>query len=227
MILFVGLAFAGDLAFWHWSLKFTSVANAILLSNLTPIFVVLVSFLLFGQRFSRIFLFAVALAVGGSAMLVGDSFTVGADTVMGDAFGLVTAWFYTAYLLGVQKLRLRKLSSTRVLGWSSAAAALPLLVLAVAMGESLIPPSLHGLSMLLGLALVSHAAGQGLIVHALADLPAAFASVVMLLQPAIAIVLAWLLLDEPLRGLQQSLGIAVIFAGIFLAGRGRPARKMC
>ena len=28
-----GLFFAGDLAFWHWSIKFTSVANATLLAN--------------------------------------------------------------------------------------------------------------------------------------------------------------------------------------------------
>src|SRR6478752_2321023 len=34
-----GLAFAGDLAFWHWSIRFTSVANSTLLANLAAPFV--------------------------------------------------------------------------------------------------------------------------------------------------------------------------------------------
>ena len=36
-----GLFFAGDLAFWHWSIGFTSVANSTLLVNLAPVFVAL------------------------------------------------------------------------------------------------------------------------------------------------------------------------------------------
>src|SRR6267378_357753 len=34
-----GLAFAGDLGFWHTSIKLTSVANSTLLANLASIFV--------------------------------------------------------------------------------------------------------------------------------------------------------------------------------------------
>src|SRR4051812_36580600 len=39
LLLGAGLAFAGDLAFWHWSIRFTSVANATLLANLAAPFV--------------------------------------------------------------------------------------------------------------------------------------------------------------------------------------------
>ena len=34
-----GVAFAGDLAFWHWSIRYTSVANSTLLANLATLFV--------------------------------------------------------------------------------------------------------------------------------------------------------------------------------------------
>ena len=37
----VGFFFAGDLAFWHWSIGLTSVANSTLLVNLAPVFVAL------------------------------------------------------------------------------------------------------------------------------------------------------------------------------------------
>src|SRR6476469_4761083 len=48
--LLAGLAFAGDLAFWHWSIQYTSVANSTLLANLASIFVTLAAWVLWKQR---------------------------------------------------------------------------------------------------------------------------------------------------------------------------------
>jgi drug/metabolite transporter (DMT)-like permease len=60
--------------------------------------------------------------------------------------------------------------------------------------------------MLLGVAFVSQVGGQSLITYALADLPAAFSSVGLLLQPAVTM-LAWAILGEAL-GWRQALGAA-------------------
>ena len=38
---------AGDLAFWHWSIVLTSVANSTLLANCAPIFVTLAAWAFF------------------------------------------------------------------------------------------------------------------------------------------------------------------------------------
>ena len=38
-LIWPGVFFAGDLALWHWSLQFTSVANSTLLANTMPVFV--------------------------------------------------------------------------------------------------------------------------------------------------------------------------------------------
>jgi drug/metabolite transporter (DMT)-like permease len=73
--------------------------------------------------------------------------------------------------------------------------------------------------MLVGLALISHAAGQGLIAYALAHLPAAFSSVSLLFQPVMAALFAWLLLGEGMVPLQL-LGGLIVLAGIYLARRG-------
>ncbi len=70
--------------------------------------------------------------------------------------------------------------------------------------------------MLLGIAFVSQAAGQSLITYALADLPAAFSSVGLLLQPVAGAVLAWAILGEAL-GWRQALGGAIVLTGIVLA----------
>ena len=49
LLIAAGVAFAGDLGIWHWSVQLTSVANSTLLANLTPIFVTLAAWLLFGE----------------------------------------------------------------------------------------------------------------------------------------------------------------------------------
>jgi drug/metabolite transporter (DMT)-like permease len=60
--------------------------------------------------------------------------------------------------------------------------------------------------------------GQSLIAYAFAHLPASFTSLSLLLQPAMAALLAWIILAEPV-GLLQACGGVVILCGIALAGR--------
>ena len=86
-------------------------------------------------------------------------------------------------------------------------------------GEALLPPTAGSWAKLLGLALVSHSAGQGLIAYALAHLPAGFSSAGLLLQPVMAALFAWIILSEPLGSLQAAGGVAVL-AGLYLAKRG-------
>ena len=94
-----------------------------------------------------------------------------------------------------------------------------LLLIALLSGEHLLATSAYGWLMLLGIAFVSQVGGQNLITYALADLPAAFSSVGLLLQPVAAGVLAWAILGESL-GWWQALGGAVVLTGIVLARRG-------
>lgn len=213
-----GLFFAGDLAFWHWSIRFTSVANATLLANFAPVFVTLYGFALFGQRFSRTFLVGMSLALAGACVLMGESFNLGPRHLLGDTLGIVTAMFYAAYIVAVGRLRVR-FSTATIMAWSGLVTCAALLPVALISGESLVATTLFGWLMLLGLALISHAGGQSMIAYALAHLPAAFGSVSLLLQPAAAAVLAWLILGEAL-GPWQALGAVVILCGIYLARRG-------
>jgi len=57
-----------------------------------------------------------------------------------------------------------------------------------------------------------------LIAFSLAWLPATFSSLTLLIQPVVAAVLAWIVLNEPLRG-PQVVGGAIVIAGILLARR--------
>lgn len=222
-LIIAGLCFAGDLALWHLSLGLTSVANATLFPNLAPVFVTLLAFVLFGERVSRLFLAGMTVAIAGAFVLMGGSAELGEGRLAGDALALATAVFYAGYLVAVARLRAR-LSTAAIMLRSGAVSAAALLVLAIAAGEPLWPASLAGWAVLAGLALVSHAGGQSLIAYALAHLPASFSAVGLLVQPALAALLAWILFGEAIGGWQAA-GAAIIVAGVVLARRGsvRPA----
>jgi drug/metabolite transporter (DMT)-like permease len=214
-----GVAFAGDLAFWHTSIKYTSVANSTLLANLASIFVTLAAWIFFRQRPTGVFLAGLAAALAGVAMLVWTSLAFSPTALLGDALGIVTAMFYAWYILVVKGLRDRGETTLRLMAVTTTLTAIILFPVALASGDQMLPQSAYGWSVLLGLALISHAAGQGLIAYALAHLPATFSSVGLLLQPVIAAGFAWVLLAEPLVPLQIGGGVVVLI-GIYLARRG-------
>jgi len=218
MLVVAGIAFAGDLAFWHWSIQFTSVANSTLLANLASIFVTLAAWVLWRQVPRPLFLVALACALAGVGMLVRTSLDFAPRALLGDALGVVTAMFYAWYLLSVKSLRDRGVATLKLMAVTSTVTALALLPAALASGEAMLPRNAAGWLILLALAWITHAGGQGLIAYALAHLPAAFSSVGLLLQPVMAAAFAWLLLGEPLVALQFA-GGTVVLAAIYLARR--------
>ena len=213
-----GLAFAGDLGFWHLSIKLTSVANSTLLANLAAIFVTLAGWLIFRHRPSGMFLVGLFTALAGVGMLVSTSLAFSPTALAGDGLGVVTALFYAWYLLTVKHLRDRGVDTLLLMTMTTTVTAILLLPVALATGEPMLPATGAGWLKLLGVALISHTAGQGLIAYSLAHLPAAFTSVSLLLQPVMAAMFAWTLLDEPLVPIQVAGGI-VVLAGIYLARR--------
>lgn len=219
LLLAAGFAFAGDLVFWHASIRLTSVANSTLLANLASIFVTLAAWAFLRQRPTHLFLGGLAAALVGVWLLVHTSLGLSPTALFGDALGVVTAIFYAGYLLAVKGLRDRGETTLGLMAVTSTMTAILLLPVALATAEPMVPASAAGWWALAGLALVSHAAGQGLIAYALAHLPAAFSSVSLLFQPVMAAAFAWILLSEPLAPLQVAGGF-VVLAGIYLARRG-------
>lgn len=213
-----GLSFMGDLAVWHISITMTTVANATLLANFAPVFVTLGGWVLWRIKPTPLFLAGMGFAMGGAIVLMGESLTISSEQIMGDVLGVVTAVFYAAYILSIGRLRAR-FSTSVLMFWSTVYTAGGLLLCTLIAGEGLAIVSLYGLAILVGLAAISHVGGQSLIAYALAHLPANFGSVSLLLQPAVAAVLAWAILNEPLSPWQGVGGVIVLF-GIFLARKG-------
>ena len=213
-----GLFFALDLGFWHYGIRFTTVANATILANLSPVFVTAGAWLFLGERQGWKFLAGLALALAGVwAIAAAGGAGPGSQPVLGDALSVATAVWYAAYMLIVRKARSDR-SAPEVMLWTSAVGAPLLLAAALVLHERILPLSLGGWAACVGLAVV-HVTGQGAIAWALGRLPAALASVVILVQPVLAAILGWIIFAEPLGPLQIA-GGALALGGVVLAQLG-------
>lgn len=216
-----GLAFACDLAAWHKAFEFTTLANATLLANTAFILVGAAGYFWLRERLGWTFVLGAAAAFAGVAVLLGVDLRVGREPLIGDALGLLTGCFYAAYLLLVKMLR-RDFSTARIMAWSSSVAAIGLLGIAGGSGEQILPRTPTAWISVAALALVSQAAGQGLIAYAMAHLAASFATVSLLLQPVVTAAVSWAVFAQALTPLQIA-GALLLLGGLAVARRGSPA----
>ncbi|QKK25088.1 DMT family transporter [Rhizobium hidalgonense] len=219
MLILPGVMLSLDLAAWHLSITMTSVANATLLANLAPVFVTVIAFLFFKARIGRVFLLGLALALAGVVVLKGGPAAIGNGDLHGDGLAMIAAFFYGCYILALGSLRSR-FDTRRIMLWSTASAAVCIFPVAFFIEGHMLPATVYGWSMVFGLAFISHAGGQAAITYALAYLPPAFSSLTLLLQPVVAAILAWALVNEAI-GPMQALGAAVVLAGIMVARTSR------
>lgn len=214
-VLLVGACFAGDLFFWHLAILNTTVANATFFAVTAPVFVVAGAFLFLHERSGLGVLAGLALCLAGGAALIGQSWQVDPARLLGDFYGIVTAFFFGAYVLAVRRARARH-GAARLMFLSTLVTAALLLVSALAIPQAVLPRTVESAAALLALALVSQVGGQGLLAFALGTLPAVFSSLVIFLEAVAAAALGWLVLGERLTAV-QALGGLLILAGIFVA----------
>lgn len=225
LALLAGIFFAADLVFWHHSIAAVGAGLATVLANVQVVLVPLAAWLVLRERPDRRVVASVPVVLAGVVLISGvvGADAYGDDPALGVAFGLATAIMYSAFLLvfraGIPDVR----RPAGPLFWATLASAVATLPAGAALGELELEPAWPAHGWLVALALTGQVLGWLLIAVALPSVPAALTSVVLTVQPVLAVVLAVLLLDESPSAVQLA-GIAVVLAGILLAtsGRSRP-----
>lgn len=217
ILLGAGVMFAFDLASWHYGIRFTSIANATVLPNLTPVLVTLAGWLFLRETPRRRFLIGMAAGVGGAVVMALANTGAGAPGArphLGDALCASTAVWYGLYFLAVRRARADH-STLQVMTWSSLVGLPVLLAIALGLGENILPAKPWGWAALAGLG-VAHVGGQGAIAWALGRLSAATAALVVLIQPVVAAAIAWWAFSEHLS-LLQAMGGVLALGGVAFA----------
>lgn len=221
-IALAGLAFAVDVTLYNASLGFTTIANASLLGNLSPVVVVLAAWLLLGEKPSRRILGALLLAIGGALMLILPKLAAGgagfSGSLVGDSLATGAAISYAVYIIAIR--RARDFADAGRIGLiSSALCAVFCLTVALGLGETILPQSLQGWLAVIALGLVSHALGQGLITLALGQYGASAASLVMVWPALVSVLAAWAIFAEQPSPAQAFGGVAIL-AAVLLVRKG-------
>jgi drug/metabolite transporter (DMT)-like permease len=206
-----GLFFAIDLVLWHESILRTRLANATLFGNMSSFLFVLYGFVALRALPRPLQGFALALAAAGAALLLGGSYELSPAHFAGDLLALGAAFFYALYLIAADRAR-RTMRSWPVLAIATLAGTLPLLILALAMGEQVMPGDWTPLILL---SLGSQVIGQGLLVYAIGHLSPAVVGVGLLTQPVASAAIGWFAYQERLS-IADGIGALLICAALVL-----------
>jgi drug/metabolite transporter (DMT)-like permease len=211
LIALAGLFFALDLAAWHAGILRTRLANAALFGNTSSFFFVTYGFVVLRMLPDRRQSIAIAIALCGTMLLLGRSYSLSADHLLGDLLCLFAGLAYAGYMIGIDRVRGR-MGTWPTLAVATIAGAILLLPMALLIDGSIWP---HRWGPLLMLAIGSQVVGQGLLVWTIRVMPPLLVGLGQLTQPVIAATIGWIVFGERLT-LPDGIGAIAILSALLL-----------
>jgi drug/metabolite transporter (DMT)-like permease len=215
-----GVFLAVDFMLWNHAITALGAGVATVVGNLQVLFVAAAAWVLFGERPRRNFLIALPIVMAGVVLVSGlvGTATSGIDPLAGIGYGLGTSLAYTGFLLIMRHNSERTPHVAGPLAEATASTAVTAVLLAPLFGGLQFATGWPALGWLLLLAMSSQTIGWLIITSALPKVPAAIASVLLLLQPTAAMVLAAVVLGER-PSLAQVAGAVAVCGGVVFASR--------
>lgn len=207
---FLGLHFVC----FYQAVKLTSIANATLLGITAPMFTLLIERFVFKRKFKKIVFIGFALALIGTIMTTGLTFSLTTDSELGKLYGLSAALCIAIVYLLANKIRAETstVAYTRLL---YLIAALFLFVIASASGENIFELNKSDYLWLLALGLIPTILGHSLLYYGIKFTSPTIIASVPLGEPVIASILAWMLFVEKVPFITLVGGILILF-GVYL-----------
>ncbi|WP_168210876.1 DMT family transporter [Persicimonas caeni] len=217
----IGAFFALDLFLWHRSIHFVGPGLATVLANLQVFVLAGAGVLFMGERLGWRFPLGLGLALPGLLLLVGvDVAELPADYQLGVAFGVGTAFAYSAFLLGMRRAQQNEDTLPPGVNVMSASVWVALFLAAAALveGQTFAIPNASTAGSLVIYGVMCQGLGWFLMTRSMPVLPASIVGLILLLQPALAMVWDILFFDKPFGPLDL-VGGTLVLAGIYLASR--------
>lgn len=214
-----GFVFALDLSFWASGVVISGATIPTLLANTAPVWVGLGALLFFREELPRKFWFGLAIALLGTALVLGLESLRSMSLDLGALLGLLAGIFYAAYFL-ITQLGRKSLDVLSYFWVSGVSATVALFIFNLLLSQPMWGFTSKTYFNLLALGLISQGVGLLAINYVQGFLPATIVSTTLLGQPVVTALLAGPLLGEKLQQ-AQIVGGAAVLLGVYIVHRRR------
>ncbi|WP_163396309.1 DMT family transporter [Flavobacterium limi] len=207
-----GILFASDVAVWNISIQDSSATQASLLTNLSPVWVGVGSFLFLKSKPATNFWIGTLVSLFGMVTLVGFEFFMELNFNQAFLFAVLSGILYSIYLL-ISKNVLSKVDVLSFMTISLFASSIYLGILCFLLNEPFTGFSDMGWFVLVLQAVICQLCAWLSVSYATQHMRATRVSLSLLSQAVITSILAWLFLEEKIT-LQMVLGGIILLFGI-------------
>lgn len=207
-----GLVFASDVAVWNVSIKMISATVSTLLANLAPVWVGLLSYVLFKKKSGWLFWLGTVIAIAGMVILVGIANVLQLKFSLGIVLAIAASMLYATYIL-ITKNVLKRISTLPFMFYSMLGSLVFLLIVSNILGDELLHFNLKTWGSFAGMGIICQLAGWITINYAISRLESTKVSIALLSQTVTTGLLAVVLLGEELS-VVEIIGSIIVLAGI-------------
>lgn len=221
---FGGLALGADVALFFSAVKLTNVVNATLIGSLQPIFVGIIAAKIFGERIARRDIAWAGVAMTGVGLVVLASNGTPQWSLRGDLLSLGAMIAWGTYFIASKQSK-GKISPAQFTAGTSLWTALVNIPLGFLFGQDLSWPTADSWWWLIFMVIAAGLVGHSLMNWSLVRIPLWIGSVMTLLIPVVASLIAWQFLDESLSW-QQAGAMCLVLLALAMIISNQSNRKL-
>jgi len=209
-----GLFFGLNISLLFTAVTKTSIAHAEFIATLTPLLVVPAGALVFDERPKWSALRFGLISLVGVTFVLFFGTSGGTATIEGDLIMLLVLCSWTSYLIFTKRARAAGVDTVSFMACMMPLGLITTIPMAIILaGDEIFAMSARGWAVAAALAILTGMVAHGCIAFAQQHLPIATITIMQTGQPALAVLFAFLILDEAVQPL-QIVGMALVLVGI-------------
>ena len=211
-VIISGIVFGSDIAVWNLSIHYSNATQATLLTNLSPVWVGIGTFLFMPDKPTLRFWLGTVLAISGLVILIGTDTFIQMKFDKGFMLAILSGMLYATYMM-ISKTALNHLSVVSFMTYSMGVSSAYLLVICLVTDQPLwnFTPVVWSVLAIQGL--VCQLLGWLALNYTVKKMDAKRVSLSLLSQSIVTGLIAWIFINEKIS-LQMIIGGLVILAGI-------------
>lgn len=199
---------------YFYSAQNTKIANCMILFATNPLFTAIGAFLFFREKLTKNLYFSYLLAFGALYLLLSNTIEFNPENLKGEIAGLVSAFFYSAYILSSKKTR-QSLNNSVFATGIYLVCGLLFLGLALSKGTPLVGYSQQAWLGIIGTIFIPTFLGHAIFTYLMNHLNINWMSCGKLLEPMMSALMAFVIFQEEINTTTK-ISFALTIASVFI-----------